>query len=75
MSLLKKNLQVRWFGMAVIDIFLVSFSIPLSVLAGIKWDRGESLTFWLLMFGVMFINAVSMGFSWLISWLIYTKKE
>ncbi len=71
---MKKNRPLlQWILMAVTDILLVSISVPLSFYVALLYDRGEPGAFLPCMGALVGINATSLGFSWLVSWLIYTR--
>ena len=65
--------KMKWVGMAILDIVLVSIALPLNFYVALLWDSGEEVKFWVCLFIAVLINAVSYALGWFVSWSIFKK--
>ena len=65
--------KMKWVGMAILDIVLVSIALPLNFYVALLWDSGEEVKFWVCLFIAVLINAVSYALGWFVSWSIFKR--
>ena len=65
--------KMKWVGMAILDIVLVSVALPLNFYVALLWDSGEEVKFWVCLFIAVLINAVSYALGWFVSWSIFKR--